>query len=121
MSISTKVAPPNSLLFISDPDGGVAPEPVSGAQILSTPSCISVACLMFQDGETEVTLGPAREVDPGSFAAFDRLLETPNRTVVVSTVDGDTVLEARVPRSMTRVRIWVNRPKEPDQVVIGLE
>jgi hypothetical protein len=121
MPISTKVAPRNSLLFISDPNGGVAPEPVRGAQILSTPSCISVACLMFQDGETEVTLGSAREVGPENFAAFDGLLETPNRAVVVSTVEGDTVLEARVPRLMTRIRIWVNRPREPDRVVIGLD
>jgi hypothetical protein len=76
---------------------------------------------MFQDGETEVTLGSAREVGPENFAAFDGLLETPNRAVVVSTVEGDTVLEARVPRLMTRIRIWVNRPREPDRVVIGLD
>jgi hypothetical protein len=120
MAVSIKVAPPNSLLFISDQNGGVAPEPVRGAQILSTSSCISVACLMSQDGETEVTLGSAPDIRPGGFAVFDGLLETPNRSVVVSTVEGHPLLEARVPRVTTRIKVWVNRPKEPDQVVIGL-
>jgi hypothetical protein len=31
------------------------------------------------------------------------------------------VLELPVPNTRTRVRIWVNRPKEPDDVVIGLD
>jgi hypothetical protein len=118
---STKVAPPYSLLAILDPNGGQAPDPVRGAQILSTPSCITVACFMSQDGETKVALGPDREVDTGRVAAFDGMLETPNRAVVVSTVECEIVLELPVPNTRTRVRIWVNRPKEPDDVVIGLD
>jgi hypothetical protein len=118
---SLKVAPPNSLLFISDPDGGKAPDPIRGALILSTPSCISVACLMWQDGETEVTVGSIREVQSSRAAVFEGTLETPNRAVVVSTVEGDTVVRVSVPETRTRVRIWVNRAREPDKVVIGLE
>jgi len=118
---SAKIAPPNSLLFISDPNGGEAPDPVRGALVLSTPSCISVACLMWQDGKTEVSLGSDVEVDESWIAAFDGMLETPNRSVVVSTVEGDAVLEAYVPRTRTRVRIWVNRPSEPDKVSISLQ
>jgi hypothetical protein len=76
---------------------------------------------MFADGETEVTLGSAGEVDPGELPAFDAMLETPNHAVVVSTVEDETVLSARVPGSETRVRIWVNHPTEPDNIVIGLE
>lgn len=118
---SVKIAPPNSLLFISDPNGGEAPDPVRGAPVLSTPSCISVACLMWQDGETEVSLGSDVKVDETRIAAFDGMLETPNRSVIVSTVEGDTVLEAHVPRTRTHVRVWVNRPREPDKVTIELQ
>jgi hypothetical protein len=76
MSKSVRNAPPNSLIFISDPDLGVIPEFIPGVPILSTASCISVAYLMWQDGETNVTLGPASEVDPGHPPAFDGNLET---------------------------------------------
>jgi hypothetical protein len=119
MHRSTRIALANSLLFISDPDGGEGPDFVAGRLILATPSCISVGCLNFAGGETEVTLGPAQEVDPGKGPAFDGDLETPHHAVVVSTVERKTFLEATVPESSTRVRIWVNHPIEPDNVIIG--
>ena len=75
---------------------------------------------MFADGETEVTLGTSDEVDPGDLPAFDAMLETPNRAVVVWTVEDETVLEAPVPTKQTRVRIWVNHPTEPDKIIVGL-
>ena len=71
MSQSRRIAPPNSLLFIEDIPGGEVPHPVRGAEILATPSCVSVACLAFMDGETEIMLGLAAEVDPGGPQAFD--------------------------------------------------
>jgi hypothetical protein len=65
MQRSTRIAPPNSLVFISDPDGGQAPIPVRGARILSTPSCISVGCQCEIDGDTQIKIGGAAELDPG--------------------------------------------------------
>jgi hypothetical protein len=120
MSCSTSIAPPNSLLLISDPNRGQGPEFIEGPLILSTPSRISVGCLMFADGETEVTLGTSDEVDPGEPPAFDATLETPSHAVVVWTVEDEMVLSAKVPDAETRVRIWVNHPTEPDKVIIGL-
>lgn len=121
MTGSVKIAPPNSLLFVSDTDGGEAPRPVRGAQILATDSCISIACYPSIDGETAVTLGPSREVDPGTSAVFDGELETPSRTLVISTVDQKTILSENVPRSRTRVRTWVNHTSMPDEVIVGFE
>jgi hypothetical protein len=120
MSQSTKIAPPNSLLVISDRNGGKPPYPVWGAQILSTPSCVTVACYPSQDGETEVTLGAAHIVDPRTRPAFDSMLETPSHVVVVSTIEGETILREPVGAPFTRVRIWVNNPKFSDKVIIGL-
>jgi hypothetical protein len=74
---------------------------------------------MFADGVTEVTLGPAVEVNPGTTAAFDGELETPSRGVTVSTVEWENLLEERVRSAITRIRIWVNHPIEPDKVTIG--
>jgi hypothetical protein len=120
MAKFARVAPPNSLLFISDSSDGLGPEFIPGQLILSSPSCISVGCFMWQDGQTDVTLGDAHEVDPGGSAAFDGLLDTSSRAVVVWTVERETIFDTPVPNSRTRVRIWVNRPVEPDKVIIGL-
>src|SRR5262245_57467372 len=117
---SIKISPPNSLLFVSDADGGEAPYPVRDALIISTPSCISVGCCSEQDGPTEVILGRAVEVDPGVEPAFDGDLETPHRAVIVSTVERNTIPESKVTVTRTRVRIWVNHPRWPDKVIVGL-
>jgi len=121
MRTSTKIAPPNSLLFIADPNGGTTPQITNKRpNIWSTPSCIAVGCLAFINGKTDVTLGDKREVDPGDLPAFDGQLETPNREVLVSTAEWETVLKSNVPNISTRIRIWVNHPTEPDKVIIGL-
>lgn len=121
MTNSVKIAPPNSLLFVSDPNGGDPPYPVRDAQILATESCISIACCPWIDGETAVTLGPSREVNPGTPPAFDGELETPSGTIVISTVDQKTILSDEVAGATTRVRAWVNRPLMPDEVIVGFE
>lgn len=118
---SVKIAPPNSLLFVSDTDGGSPPVPVLGAKILATESCISIACYPWIDGDTAVTLGPSPQVDPGTPPAFDGELETPNRSVVISTVERETILKENVPNTTTRIRAWVNKPSMPDQVIVGFE
>lgn len=72
------------------------------------------------DGETEITMGPASQVDPGVSPAFDGVLETPNHIVVVWTIEWQKLLHAGVPTSRTRVRVWRNHPREPNEVIIGL-
>jgi hypothetical protein len=121
MSTSATIRPINSLLFISDRDGGEVPEWVRDELILSTPSCIALGCYPEPDGPTTVTLGPLWQVEHDEKPAFSGYLETPNRAVAVSTVDQQTVMDAKVPNTRTHVRIWVNHPKWPDKVTIGLE
>lgn len=120
MSASRKIRPVNSLIFISDPAGGVVPEWIRDVLILSTPSCISVGCYPEQDGPTEVALGEAKEVDPGFPPAFEGDLATPNRAVVVSTVERKSVLESRVPEMRTHIRIWISHPRWPEKIIVGL-
>ena len=120
MAKSARIAPPNSLLVISDRKGGVPPQVTRGTSIWFTSSCIVIGCLAFVDGKTQVTLGAARDVDPGIRPAFDGLVETPSHAVTVSTVEREKVLECAVKTIQTRVRIWVNRPTEPDDVIVGL-
>jgi hypothetical protein len=39
----------------------------------------------------------------------------------VSTVLHEIMLRVPVPHPSTRVRIWVNHPREPDKMIIGLD
>jgi hypothetical protein len=118
---SLKIAPANSLLFVSDVDGGRPPKPIRGSQIFATDSCLSIACYPWIDGETEVTLGPSSEVNPGTPPVFDGELDTPSRRIAISTVDEKIILSNDVAGTKTRVRAWVNKPSLPDQVVVGFE
>lgn len=121
MHHSIRVAPSNSIVFVSDSSGGEPPVPVWGAMILSTPSCISVGCFPEVDGETEILLGPVLEVDPGDLPAFSGTLETPNHAVAVTTVEGHAILTIPVQRAKTGVRIWLSHPRWPERVTIGVE
>ncbi|WP_341989390.1 hypothetical protein [Azorhizobium sp. AG788] len=51
---------------------------------------------------------------------FDGVIDAPSGTVMVSTVEHDVILTHAVATPRTRVRIWLNRPQEPDDVVIAL-
>ena len=51
---------------------------------------------------------------------FDDLLETSTQEVILTDANGTEYAKASVPDLLTRVRIWINHPTEPDKVVIGL-
>lgn len=119
MPKTLKIAPANSLIIISDVSGGIGPEFIPGRLVLSTSTMISVGCLANVDGETQVTLGSAVELAPGVPLVFEGELETPSGEIAVSTVEGEKILEANVGSVRTGIRIWANRPVEPDEIVIG--
>ncbi len=122
MSHSFQIRPPNSILFIVDPSGEVIPELTRDRRRLwSTDSCIVVGCLVEQDGPTNVTVGPNEHIALSMPPAFDGILKTPSRIVLISTSERQSIFETTVQGSQTRVRIWTNHPSEPDEVVIGLE
>jgi hypothetical protein len=120
MPSSVKVAAPNALLLVSDVGGGNPPDKMRGALIASTPSCIAVGCMSDTIGKTQVTVGMMQELSPRDPPAFDGKLETPSRAVSIWTVEDETVLQTTVSHQKTRVRVWVNHPTEPNDVVIVL-
>ncbi len=119
MARTVMVAPPNGLLFISDASGGAASEFLPSTPILSSDTVISVECLPEMDGETRVTLGPAAEVALVRPPAFDGMIKTPTKGVLVSTYEHEEILAAVVPSARTRIRIWTNGAMDPDEVAIG--
>jgi hypothetical protein len=119
---SASVHPINSVLFISDTDCGTVPiMPNRDATAWSTESCVSFRCYPEQDGPTEINLGPVRDVDPGGVPVFNGEIETPTGKLLVWTVDDETVLEAAAPGPRTRLRIWMDDLRWPEQVIVGYE
>ena len=119
MSRTIKIAPPNSLLFISGPEGDQPIDFSSMKTIRWNSTCVAVSCLPFVDGETEVTLGVTNEVDPGWSPAFDELL-TANGSIVIYTSERSTLLKLPVIGDRTRVKVWINHEEEPDRVIVGV-
>src|SRR5262245_2753397 len=120
MLTSVSIRPMNSLVLISDLGRGKIPEWIRNKLILSTSSCIAVCCYPKQDGETEITLGDFHDVDPGFPPAFKGQLETPNRVVVIETVEREEILRSNVSDTRTDVRIWLSHSRWLDKVTIGL-
>lgn len=120
MQTSRIIRPVNSIIFICDRAGGTVPHWQKDRQILSTDSCISVACYPEQDGPTKVTLGFASEVDPGRHADFNGGLKAPNRVLTVQNVPHETLLAMNVTKKIIRVQVWLNSKKWADDVVIGI-
>jgi len=121
MTRSIRIAPPNSYILVADVlRHDQLPDFTTQARIDGTKFCVAVGCEVDLDGETDITIGPAPDVDPGNRPVFDTILETPNRKVTVWTIEIEKLLEEKVATGRTRVRIWGNRPEFPDRVVIGL-
>jgi len=121
MAASVKISPMNSIVFISDSNGGEPPLPMRGELIWSSESCVVVGCFPEQDGPTDITVGARQDVDPGYPVAFEGVLETPNRQIVVSTVMEETVLEWPSPAERARLSVWLSHPVWPEQVILGVD
>lgn len=119
MYLSKKQAPVNSLVFISDVEGGEPPLPVRGSNILSTSSCISVVTYPENEGATEFILGPIADVDPATAPDFSGSIETPTRHLRISTVEDQPILKIPVPNTLTQVCVWLSHSTWPDKIIVG--
>jgi hypothetical protein len=120
MSLSFTMAPVNSLIGISGLQKGAVPDPPLPDGITATETCILV-CYSEVIGGTKITLGQASDVNPGYAPAFDGQLATASRVVRVVAVDWKPVLETPVSAQLTRIRIWKNKVRFADKIIIGAE
>jgi hypothetical protein len=120
MAIATAVSPPYSIILIVDPSDGEIPSSLNGGLVAATPSCIAVGTRAEDDGLTRISLGSAAELDHGDQLVFEGKIDTPTQKVCVRSVLGVRWLELAVSERQTAVRVWVNDPREPDQIVIGI-
>ena len=121
MLLSVKIAPPHSLITISDSQGGEVPDSVSKNLITSTRTCISVGTKAEIDGETEIIIGNFDEINLDSDPSFYGEIATPSRVISVFTVFEDQVLFLETKTKHASVQIWVNDQNEPTKIVIGIK
>ncbi len=85
--------------------------------VAATNSCIAIGRLSEADGITRISLAEQSGDLPPQLA-FEGAVQTPNRTLAVWNVLGETYLETRVSKPTTKVQIWVNHASEPDDICI---
>jgi hypothetical protein len=120
MALTKRMAPPNSVVLVSDADGGEIPKTMGGVLVSATNTCVAVGCLSEDDGQTEFTLAPLTEVDRADKPVYEGMLRTPKRRVVIRSVLGEHLLELPVLQEVTKIKIWANDAQEPDNVVVGV-
>ena len=118
-SKSIRLRVPNGIFFITGSDIKGVPEITRGSCIWPTTECIAVGCTPDVDGETSISIGPLDYIRFANKPIFIGQLETPNHAIMVEIVPGKTILEQRVASDRTQLSVWVNHPREPDNVVIG--
>jgi hypothetical protein len=121
MRHTARISPVNSILFIHGGRDDVRPLPIWGARILATNSCVSVVCYPEIDGPTDILFGGVKEVGLDRPPDFEGILRTPDRKVLITTVDDQTVLDLPVLAKLTVLKIWRSHPRWPETVTMGTE
>lgn len=120
MAETIRIAARKSVVLVCDQSGGEVPSTLGGRSIAATSSCVAVACVAEDDGETEVTLGALSELarlDPPSFATR---LQAPSGRLVVRSIYGEDLLSLTVDGEVVSLIIWTNHVTEPDRVIVGV-
>ena len=119
MVSSGRIFPVNALIFIEDPIGA-EPSVITKSVFLTyaTDSGILVSC--DNQRGTEIRLGAVNEVDEGEDPVFEGAIKTPSRILCVRTVDAKTIIEVPVPETLTKLKIWANKPLEASKILIGV-
>ena len=63
---SIRLAPPNSVILVMDPNARDLPKSMGSSLASATPSALAIGCQAEMDGETEIRLGHDQEVDQGT-------------------------------------------------------
>ena len=120
MTKSARLAVPHSVVLVEDASGGDIPESMHQSVLASTASCIAIGCRSEVDGETRIELQDYDLANTDRLV-FDGVLRTKSRELIVRTVLGEVLLQTKVPKIETELRVWVNDAKEPDHITIGVK
>ena len=118
------VRPVNSIVFISG--GGMVDVPADKLNsrlswFAASRDCLIVCVYPDVDGPTELTIGQAREVDPGYAPSFEGPLETRTGRIIIDQVDDRVVHDQTVDKPVVTVKLWFSNTAWPEKVFIGID
>ena len=87
--------------------------------VLSSKDCVLIPSVYWYDGDTHVTFGPASEITEAREPDFDGMLNTPNKELILFDANEPQYAATTVPSITTRIRIWMDHPTEPENIVIA--
>jgi hypothetical protein len=118
------IQPINSIVFVSGGDNYEVPAESFDPKrslVAASSTCLIVGVLPEVDGPTELTIGPAREIDPGYSPSFVGPLETDSRRIIIDQVDGYIIHDQPVTSVSVIITIWLSHPRWPEKVFIGID
>jgi hypothetical protein len=86
--------------------------------IAANEDCITVPCLYWNEGDTTITVAKFEELNPKSMPNYDGELYTPERVLMISEANAD-IRDIAALSVRTRIRIWIDHPTQPQNVVIA--
>jgi hypothetical protein len=89
--------------------------------VVASDDCINVSARPWNEGETAITLGSFEELPTqAALPHFDGVINTPEYRVDLFDANIPEILSVKVPETRTRVRVWMNRPLCPDEVIVAV-
>jgi hypothetical protein len=117
----TRVIEPRYLSFYAAGSLSVEiPLSMEGLGIVASRECVNIPAIYWNDGSTTVTLGDFGEIAKSGAPDFDGFVSTPSRELILFDAEMPEIMRAAVPSRDTRLRIWMNHPTQPDDVVIAI-
>lgn len=120
MSVTTPVIAPEYLsIYVAGRRNVKIPLHMDKQGIFSSPDCINVPALYWNDGDTHVTFGPASEITEARKPDFEGILNTSDKELILFDANEPQYAIADVPSTKTRIRVWIDHPTEPEYVIIA--
>lgn len=111
---------PGCITFISDVSVRRGPDELDrDTNIWAAAGCVAVGLMSFMDGMTELAFGPATAVALTGQPQFDGVIDTPSRSLAVSTPEGFIIGRPESVGDRTRIRIWIDHPAEPETITVA--
>lgn len=113
------IAPEYNSVYLAGRDLSDVPYNFSEKTIPSTPDCISIPCIYWNDADTNFTVGEASELAMPMPPTFDGILNTPDKRLVFFDANVPSFASLPVTTVKTRIRIWIDHPTQPEHVVVA--
>lgn len=113
------IAPEYNSVYLASRDIRDVPYNFREKIIPFTSDCISIPCIYWNDGDTHFTVGEASEITMATPPTFDGILNTPDKMLVFFDANDPKFASLSVPTIKTRIRVWIDHPTQPENVVVA--